>query len=190
VENQELIETYKSHTKPVWSLSFSRDGETLASGSADETIKVWPVSRNKSSLQLNVRNDECESNECQAKPEMIFPKIYEVGKLEELNQKLYEQINQSWQTTPIWYEDLEYLVKVDSDGAIASYEPMNQSAKDYVLETPLPRLFDSSKNKSVSEKQKQLGLFRVILTSTGVLEVSPWWGWDDAQVKNSKAISD
>ncbi|MEB3340005.1 WD40 repeat domain-containing protein [Okeania sp.] len=179
VENQKLIETYQSHTKPVWSVGFSPDGETLASGSADETIKLWSVSARKSSPQLNVTNDECDSNECQAKPKMIFPEIYEAGKLEELNQKLYDQINQSWQTTPIWYEDLEYLVKVDGDGAIASYEPMNQSAQNYVLETPLPRLVNFTKNKSVSEKQKQLGLFRVILSPTGVLEVSPWWGWDD-----------
>ena len=177
VKTQELIETYQSHTKPVWSVGFSPDGQTLASGSADETIKVWPISVIKSSDQSKVKDDECHGSECNAKPEMIFQEVQEIAKLEELNQKLYQQINQSWRETPRWYEDLEYRVRVDGDGAIISYEAMNQSAKYYVLETPLPRLVNSAKNKAVSQKQKQFGLFRVILTPTGVLEVSPWWGY-------------
>ena len=93
-----------------------------------------------------------------------------------MNQKLYQQINLSWQETPRWYEDLEYQVRVDIDRAMGSYEPMNQSAKDYVLDTPLPKLMNNGDRQPVS--QKQFGLFRVILTPTGVLEVSPWWGWE------------
>ncbi|NEP84576.1 MAG: WD40 repeat domain-containing protein, partial [Okeania sp. SIO3B3] len=178
VETQELIKTYQSHTKPVWSVGFSPDGQTLASGSADETIKVWPVSVSKSSHQSNVKDDECHSSECETKPEMILKEVQEIVKLEELNQKLYQQINQSWREIPRWYEDLEYRVRVDNYGAIVSYEAINQSGKDYVSETPLPSLVNSAKNKAVSQKKNEFGLFRVILTPTGVLEVSPWWGWE------------
>ena len=174
VETQKLIEKYKSHTKPVWSVGFTQDGKTLVSGSADKTIKIWPVSPTKSLLKSNVENNECEAGKCEAKSEMIPVEVQEITKLENLNQKLYQQIDVSWQETPIWYEDLEYQVRVDIDGAIASYKPMNQSAKDYVLETPLPRLMKTVR-KPVS--QKPFGKFRVILTPKGVLEVSPWWGW-------------
>ena len=44
-------ETYKElalltgHKFAVWSLSFSPDGQTLASGSFDETIRLWDIER-------------------------------------------------------------------------------------------------------------------------------------------------
>jgi serine/threonine protein kinase len=36
--------TLKGHTNEVWSVAFSPDGETLASGSADTTVRLWRVS--------------------------------------------------------------------------------------------------------------------------------------------------
>jgi WD40 repeat protein len=38
-----LRATLKGHTSPVWSVAFSPDGKTLASGSWDGTIKLWDV---------------------------------------------------------------------------------------------------------------------------------------------------
>jgi WD40 repeat protein len=35
---------FKGHTGPVWSVTFSPDGKTLASGSADGTAVLWDVS--------------------------------------------------------------------------------------------------------------------------------------------------
>ncbi len=72
---------------------------------------------------------------------------------------------------------MEYRVKVNIEGEIVGYEPINQAAKDYVLATPLPKLVNSGKEQNIS--QKSFGLFRAILTPKGVLEVSPWWGWQD-----------
>ena len=41
VESGKLQETIKAHKKEVTSLSFSADGDTLASASGDKTIKLW-----------------------------------------------------------------------------------------------------------------------------------------------------
>jgi WD40 repeat protein len=41
VETGEIITTLQGHTDRVWSVAFSCDNETLASGSNDGTIRLW-----------------------------------------------------------------------------------------------------------------------------------------------------
>jgi len=36
-----LLQTCSGHTLNVWSVDFSPDGELLASGSFDQTVKLW-----------------------------------------------------------------------------------------------------------------------------------------------------
>jgi WD40 repeat protein len=43
VQTGQSLKTLVGHTHQVWSVTFSPDGQTLASGSADATIKLWDV---------------------------------------------------------------------------------------------------------------------------------------------------
>jgi WD40 repeat protein len=41
--NGRCLKTLDKHTGIVWSVSFSADGQTLASGSQDTSIRLWDV---------------------------------------------------------------------------------------------------------------------------------------------------
>jgi WD40 repeat protein len=43
VQNGQCLKVLQGHTEVVFAISFSPDGQTLASGSHDETIKLWDV---------------------------------------------------------------------------------------------------------------------------------------------------
>jgi Neuraminidase (sialidase) len=66
----------------------------------------------------------------------------------ELALKVYDRINQTWQTSPTFTQNLVYRVSASQDGAIGNFEPLNQPAKDYTQETPLPNLLKSSQTGS------------------------------------------
>ena len=104
--------------------------------------------------------------------------ITDTKELAALGQKLYDKIAQNWQPSNRKFEQkLEYRVSVRQDGAIASYEPLNQAASDYLQQTPVPNLLLSSASESTSTQKEPYGQFRVVFTRTGILEVSPWQGW-------------
>ena len=41
VATREEVRWLRGHTNTIWALAFSPDGKTLASGSADQTVKFW-----------------------------------------------------------------------------------------------------------------------------------------------------
>ena len=42
----------RGHTNIVWTIALSADGRTLASGSSDQTVKVWDISSGKERFTL------------------------------------------------------------------------------------------------------------------------------------------
>jgi hypothetical protein len=102
-----------------------------------------------------------------------IPAISDPATLTTLGQKLYEQIDSSWQSYPTFSRNLAYQVQVQPDGAIASYDSLNQPAVDYLAETPLPQLISNSPVVSETSTQPQ-AKFLVLLTPSGTLEISPW----------------
>jgi Neuraminidase (sialidase) len=92
--------------------------------------------------------------------------------IQELSLKLYDRINQCWQTSPTFTQNLVYRVSATLDGAIANFEPLNQPAKDFIQETPLSNLNKSSQTESNSHAVPTAN-FTVVFAPNGILEVNP-----------------
>ncbi len=94
--------------------------------------------------------------------------ITDPATLEALNSQIFNKINDSWTTNPTFTSSLVYQINVTESGAIASYESINEPAKKYSNETPLPSLVDSAATSAKMAK------FVVVFTPSGQLEISPW----------------
>jgi hypothetical protein len=110
--------------------------------------------------------------------------ITDSAAIEDLTGKLYDQIDRNWKEKPAFERELVYRVNVAPDGSIANYEPINQPGSDYEQDTPLPTLLKSSsaptqKNpaENNSATQASLAPFKVVFKPNGVLQVSPWRGY-------------
>lgn len=131
----------------------------IASSATDKTVQALPVLAGKQDVQaVEVTNQSAE--------------ITDRAKLDELARKVYDRINQTWQATPTFNQNLVYRVSASQDGAIANFEPINQPAKDFTKETPLPNMLKSSQIGS-SEAAVPTAKFTVIFAPSGVLEVNP-----------------
>ncbi|TAG89526.1 MAG: hypothetical protein EAZ09_24085 [Oscillatoriales cyanobacterium] len=130
----------------------------IASSPTDKTVQALPVSAGKQEVQaVEVTNQTAE--------------ITDRAKLDELAIKVYDRINQNWQTSPTFTQNLVYRVTASQDGAIGNFEPLNQPAKDFTQETPLPNLLKSSQTGS-SEATVPAAKFTVVFAPSGVLEVN------------------
>lgn len=126
----------------------------ITSSSVQKTSLLTPASPgNQQTQQVNLTSQTVE--------------ITDPVELEVLNKKLYDQLDKSWNIKPTFAHNLVYRVSVSPDGAIASYEPLNQQAKDFLSETSLTS-FTNNPNTPATP----LGKFTVVFTPQGSLEVS------------------
>ncbi len=89
-----------------------------------------------------------------------------------LNEKLYNEVDQAWQQTPTFSDNLVYQVEVQENGEIADYSPLNAAASDYLSEVPIDELHQ----EKAAELSKKVAKFLVVLTPSGNLQVNPWLG--------------
>lgn len=101
--------------------------------------------------------------------ELTAKKITNKTELLELKQKLYNTIDTTWKN-PINITSI-YLVKVDKNGAIASYEPFNQVAVDNLQKTPLPSLVNSDATTKIESLKTEWAEFTILFYDNGTLEV-------------------
>ncbi len=130
----------------------------IASSPTDKTVQTVPVSAGKQEVQaVEVTNQTAE--------------ITDRTKLDELALKVYDRVNRGWQTSPTFTQNLVYRVSASQDGAIANFEPLNQPAKDFTKETPLPTLLKSA--ETTISSAKTVAKLTVVFAPNGVLEVNP-----------------
>ncbi|BAZ00369.1 hypothetical protein NIES37_43590 [Tolypothrix tenuis PCC 7101] len=112
-------------------------------------------------------------------PEVVGAKITDAKTVNDLSQKLYGTVRQSWGGTPTFERYLKYRVAVNKDGAIADYEPLNQVAYDYARETPLPQLLQQAQGSNLvaPNTKEPLAHFQLIFQPSGKLEITPWRGY-------------
>jgi hypothetical protein len=101
-------------------------------------------------------------------PAIAESTITDPATLEALNSQVLSKIDENWTTNPTFTSSLVYQINVTEDGAIASYESINESAKTYSNEIPLPSLIDPAATSDKTAK------FVVVFTPSGQLEVTSW----------------
>ncbi len=115
------------------------------------------------------------------------PEITDAKELESLREKLRQQIDQAWKTRTPVTQDLVYRVGVDKDGAIAGYKPVNPAAVTSVKQTPLLDLLKLPPNGGTRSSTDPLAQYKVVFTSSGVVEVAPWNQVMAAPVNNNRS---
>ncbi|MBD2491172.1 DUF4335 domain-containing protein [Aulosira sp. FACHB-615] len=102
--------------------------------------------------------------------------ITDPSQLRALNRQVWNQIDPAWSDRSTVKEDLVYRVGVAGDGAIVGYKAVNQGSNEGVNFTPLPKLLYNPAKRSAINNEP-IAQFKVVFTSKGVLEVSPWRGY-------------
>lgn len=114
------------------------------------------------------------------------PAITDTAQIAELEKDLYAKINQAWQTTPTFKEDLVYRVSVATNGDILGYKYINDPALNFKDETPLPNLYFKPVAGS-PPRNEAIAQYRVVFTPSGELQVSPWQQQDAATATSGVA---
>ncbi len=160
-KNQTLETIDKSKVQPTMVASI----ETVNKKS-DDPEKVAKTTNQNPNNHLRATTHSPPQN-----VEQIAKKITNKTELLELKQKLYNTIDRTWKT-PINVTSI-YLVKVDKNGAIATYEPVNQIAADNLQKTPIPSLVNSDSTTKKESLKTEWAEFTILFYNNGTLEVQP-----------------
>lgn len=89
--------------------------------------------------------------------------------LKALGQELRTKLDNAWGDRAANTQDLTYQVGVDKDGTIRGYKPLNSMSAEKATTTPLLDLLPRT-----TEAAGAMGLFKVIFTGSGNVDVAPW----------------
>ncbi|AFY48735.1 hypothetical protein Nos7524_2921 [Nostoc sp. PCC 7524] len=102
--------------------------------------------------------------------------ITDPSQLKALNRQVWNLIDPAWNSRAGIKQDLVYRVGVAADGSIVGYKSVNQEANEGIELTPLPNLlYNPAKRTPIANEP--IAQFKVVFTSKGVLQVSPWRGY-------------
>lgn len=185
----------------AYQVAVSTDGDVLGFKPENEAARYYPDSTPLSKLLYVPPDGGTAASESLARFRVVFrengalevspweggdtaaeraPAITEPAVVEDLLFKLREKINDAWTQEITFDRQLIYRVSVTREGAIADYESINQTASDYLDETPLRSLHQpsaavsGSNGKTVREPVAQ---YQVVFKPQGFIEVSPWDGF-------------
>ncbi|MGH1394924.1 MAG: DUF4335 domain-containing protein [Trichormus sp.] len=102
--------------------------------------------------------------------------ITDPSQLRVLNRQVWNQIDPAWNNRTAVKQDLVYRVGVAADGSIVGYKAVNQGANEGIESTPLPNLLYNPANRTPIANEP-IAQFKVVFTTRGILEVSPWRGY-------------
>jgi len=115
--------------------------------------------------------------------------ITDPSQLRALNRQVWNQIEPAWNERSAVKQDLVYRVGVAGDGAIVGYKAVNQGSNEGIDLTPLPKLlYNPAKRSAITNEP--IAQFKVVFTTKGVLEVSPWRGYASTPQVVGRKITD
>lgn len=181
----------------VWDPTLATEGEQQAAEDLEDTESPSPEATAEATIELEVTDDTAPAGDADddadqvadspdatetardrlrlgttREPDTLEPldnKITDGDRIRTLNRDLRAQL--SGADLPNTRADLIYQVRLDRRGNVVGYEAINTDALLLAQDTPLPDLVTAQPTR---EDQAD---FRVVFTSSGVIEVSPWDGW-------------
>ncbi|GGA40447.1 FeoA family protein [Okeania sp. KiyG1] len=121
---------------------------------------------NQATIENTINPVETTTNSAVENVESIGEKITDKKEISRLQEKLYTDIDKNWDK-PVKQTAI-YLVKVDKNGEIISYEAFNQIAKNHLSSTPLPNLVTPNATNRTEWTE-----FVILLYADGSLEIEP-----------------